>query len=157
MQTFIVHNRAPWLFLKDVGWRAFLGFEILVGGMIVTSLLHTVLALTLAWRLITEGSAGLIPHDIWDWLSVAILVSGYLGAFAVQVSGLIHQRAYTLLPMQLLLPAYWFLHSAASIRAAYELIRKPMYWAKTTHGVTKTDAEARQYPRAGPLLRPRTG
>ena len=156
MQTFIVHNRAPGLFLKDIGWRGFLGFEVLVGGMIVTSLLHTALVGSILIRLAFEGTAGLVPRDVWDWLSLAILVSGYAGAFAIQVSGLIHQRAYSLLPIQLVLPAYWFLHSFASLRAAYELIVRPVHWAKTTHGVTRlrrgvTAADGRA------VLRPRTG
>ena len=46
-----------------------------------------------------------MPQDIWDWISMVILASGYGGAFAIQVSGLIHQRAYHLLPIQVLLPA----------------------------------------------------
>ena len=58
MQTFIVHNRAPGLFLHDVGWRAFVGFEVLVGGMILTSLLHTALLLSLFWRLMADGRPG---------------------------------------------------------------------------------------------------
>jgi glycosyltransferase XagB len=157
MQTFIVHNRAPGLFLKDIGWRGFLGFEVLVGGMIVTSLLHTALVASLLVRLCLEGSAGLVPRDVWDWLSFAILVSGYVGAFAIQVSGLIHQRAYALLPLQLLLPAYWFLHSFASVRAAYELIVRPVHWAKTTHGVTRLARGTGAAPAGEARLTPRTG
>ncbi len=156
MQTFIVHNRAPGLFLKDIGWRGFLGFQVLVGGMIVTSLLHTALIASLLIRLGLEGWVGLVPKDVWDWLSLTILVSGYAGAFAVQVSGLIQQRAFALLPLQLLLPAYWILHSIASVRAAYELIVKPVYWAKTTHGVTRLTRGAAA-PAGAAQLRPRTG
>jgi hypothetical protein len=48
-----------------------------------------------------------------------------------------YQRQLHLLPIQLALPAYWFLHSIAAIRAAYELIVAPSYWAKTEHGVTR--------------------
>lgn len=137
MQTFIVHNRAPRLFLSEVGWKAFLGFQILVGGMILTSLLHTVFIASLLVRLWLDGVVGLMPKDVWDWVSIVILVSGYGGAFAIQISGLMHQRAYHLLPIQLALPAYWFLHSIAAIRAAWELIVAPSYWAKTAHGVTR--------------------
>ena len=97
-----------------------------------------------------------MPRDLWDWLSVAILISGYAGAFAIQVSGLIRQRAYVLLPLQVLLPAYWFLHSFASVRAAWQLISRPMYWAKTTHGVTRVQRGG--VAAVGPArLRPRTG
>lgn len=156
MQTFIVHNRAAHLFLKDLGWRAFLGFEVLIGGMIVTSLLHTALLVTLAVRLVLEGSEGVLPHDVWDWISLAILVSGYAGAFVIQVSGLIRQRAYRLLPLQLLLPFYWCLHSCASLWAAGELVFRPIYWAKTTHGVTRVE-RAGAAPAGEARLRPRIG
>lgn len=137
MQTFIVHNRAPRLFLREVGWTAFAGFQVLIGGMILTALLHTFFIVSLLVRLWLEGVVGILPKDVWDWLSVAILASGYGGAFAIQISGLVHQRAYHLLPIQAILPVYWFLHSAAAIRAAYELIVAPSRWAKTAHGMTR--------------------
>jgi hypothetical protein len=156
MQTFIVHNRAPREFLADIGWRGFLGFQVLVGGMILASLLHTVFIGSLLLRLASEGVVGVVPKDIWDWSGIAILVSGYGGAFAIQVSGLLHLRALHLLPVQIVLPAYWVLHTIAAIRAAIELITKPVYWAKTTHGVTRLSRGA--MPEAGEVTpTPRTG
>ena len=125
-------------------------------GMIVTSLLHTVLLVSLVLRLLLGGSDGVMPHYVWDWLNLVILVAGYAGALAIQVSGLIRQRAFGLLPQQMLLPLYWCLHSYAALRAAWQLIFRPVYWAKTTHGVTRV-------PRSGvgdtgeAALRPRTG
>jgi cellulose synthase/poly-beta-1,6-N-acetylglucosamine synthase-like glycosyltransferase len=156
MQTFLVHNRAPLLLLRDIGWRGFLGFQVLVGGMILSSLLHTVFIAMLLVRLGVEGVVGIVPRDVWDWACVAILCSGYGGAFAIQVSGLIHQRAYNLLPVQLILPAYWLLHTIAAVRAAAELITKPVYWAKTTHGVTRL-SRTETPPTSVATLRPRTG
>jgi len=155
MQTFIVHNRAPGLFLSDIGWRGFLGFQVLVGGMILASLLHTAFVASLLLRLALEGVVGLVPRDIWDWFSVAILTVGYGGTFTVVVSGLLRQKAAHLLPMQLLLPVYWILHSVAAVIAAVELIRKPIYWAKTTHGVTRLTRGAARSATAE--LTPRTG
>ncbi|RYE09614.1 MAG: glycosyltransferase [Hyphomicrobiales bacterium] len=155
MQTFIVHNRAPLLFLRDIGWRGFLGFQVLVGGMILSSLLHTLFIGVLLARLMTEGAIGLVPQDWLDWFAVGILATGYGGAFAVVLSGLIHQRAYHLIPAQTVLPFYWILHSIAAIYAARELITRPMHWAKTRHGVTRV---TRGGATAGVArLRPRTG
>ncbi|MBI4921977.1 MAG: glycosyltransferase [Devosia nanyangense] len=158
MQTFVVHNRAPNLFLDEIGWRGFLAFQALVGGMILSSLLHTVLVGSLAVRVIVAGGAGLVPQDIWDWVALGILATGYGGALAVVISGLAHQRALHLLPAQLLLPAYWALHSIAAMLATVELITKPVYWAKTTHGLTQISRQQAP-PAAGPTraLRPRTG
>lgn len=137
MQTFIVHNSAPGLFLREIGWRGFLGFQVLVGGMILSSLLHTLFIAGLLLRLAMEGVVGLFPQDGLDWFAVGILASGYGGAIVLVISGLVHQRAFHLLPAQIVLPFYWILHSWASVRAAVELITKPVHWAKTTHGVTK--------------------
>jgi len=143
MQTYIVHNRAPLLLLDDIGWRAFLGFQVLVGGMILAALLHTVFIGALVGRLLLDGVVGLVPHDIWDVCAVIILATGYGGAYAVALSGLAHQRAWHLMPMQVLLPVYWILHSIAALQAARELITHPVHWAKTTHGVTRVSRAAK--------------
>ena len=37
----------------------------------------------------------------------------------------------------MLLPFYWVLHSIATVRAAIELLTRPHFWAKTTHGLTR--------------------
>ena len=58
MQTFLVHNRAPGLFLREIGWKGFLGFQVLVGGMILGSLLHTVFIASLLVRLWLDGVVG---------------------------------------------------------------------------------------------------
>ena len=137
MQTYLVHNLAPRQFLRDVGWRAFLGFQILVGGMILTSLLHTVFIGSLLGRLVFDGPAGFALRDAWDWIGILVLAVGYGGAVAVVISGLVHLKAWHLVAVQVLLPAYWLLHSIAALWAAVELVVKPSYWAKTTHGVTR--------------------
>jgi cellulose synthase/poly-beta-1,6-N-acetylglucosamine synthase-like glycosyltransferase len=157
MQTYVVHNRAPRLFLKDIGWRGFLGFQVLVGGMILSSLLHTVFIGTMLGRLLLDGVVGLVPQDGWDWFAVGILATGYGGASAIVISGLLHQRAYHLLPIQLLLPVYWILHSIAALYAAQELITKPVHWAKTTHGVTRMARSAAAAPAGTKVLKSRTG
>ena len=157
MQTFVVHNRAPGEFMREIGWRGFLGFQVLVGGMILSSVLHTAFIGSIILKLALEGVVGLQPRDVWDWAAVLILSTGYGGAFAIQVSGLLHQRAYHLLPIQILLPVYWLLHTLAAGRAAVELITAPKHWAKTTHGVTRL-TRGRAIGIAGEAeLRPRTG
>lgn len=156
MQTFCVHNRSPGALLRDIGWRGFLGFQVLVGGMILSSLLHTVFLGTLLGRLVFEGAGGLLPRDVWDWFAIGILATGYGGAFAVVVSGLMHLRANDLVPAQVLLPFYWVLHSIATLFAAVELITRPIHWAKTEHGVTRV-ARTGGGVRGLAALRPRIG
>lgn len=135
MQTFIVHNRSTRAFLTDIGWRNFLFFEIYVGGLILSSLLHTVFLTSLVVR-------GLLGHwprldDPLDLAYLSILVIGYGATVALIVMGLLRRRASRLLPLQLLLPVYWALHSAASLNAAWQLMTRPYFWGKTTHGRTR--------------------
>jgi cellulose synthase/poly-beta-1,6-N-acetylglucosamine synthase-like glycosyltransferase len=166
MLTYCVHNQRPASLLRDLGWRGFLGFQVLVGGMILSSLLHTIFLGTLLGRLAFDGAAGLVPQDPWDWFAVGILLAGYGGALAVVFSGLAHLRARHLVLMQCALPFYWILHSIATLLAIVDLIRRPMHWAKTEHGVTQvvrtgSPPAAQQPPRSVPTgiegIRPRTG
>ena len=155
-QTYCVHALRPRKLLRDLGWKAFLGFHLIVGGMIMSSLLHTVFLGTVIGRLVFDGAMGFMPHDVWDWFAGGILLAGYGGALAVVVSGLAHLRAWRLVPMQLLVPIYWILHSIATVFAAREFITAPTSWSKTTHGVTRV-ARVGSAARGAALLRPRIG
>ena len=118
MQTYCVHNQRPGALVRDLRWRGFLGFQVLVGGMILSSLLHTIFLGTLLGRLLLDGVVGLVPQDIWDWFAVGILLAGYGGAFAVVISGLVHIRAPLHLKLiQLAVPFYWVLHSISMLYA----------------------------------------
>lgn len=136
MQTFIVHNRSPRRFLEDIGWRGFLAFEIYIGSMILSALLHSVFLASFIASLIFGFRAGLV-FDIWDVVSMLILLLGYGGAGALVVVGLLRLGQPQLLPHQLGLPLYWVLHSIATVRALHELLVRPYFWAKTEHGRTK--------------------
>lgn len=135
MQTFIVHNRQMGTFIADLGWRNFLFFQIYVGGLIVSSLLHTAFVFGITIR----GIFGHWPRieDPVDVAYVSILAIGYGSTAALFLAGLIRKRAWHLLPYQLFQPIYWMLHSLAAIRAAIQLIRDPFYWGKTEHGQTR--------------------
>jgi hypothetical protein len=59
MQTYIVHNHRPLLFLRDAGWRNFLAFQFYVGGMVLSAPLHLVFLIALLVRLILSGQTGM--------------------------------------------------------------------------------------------------
>jgi cellulose synthase/poly-beta-1,6-N-acetylglucosamine synthase-like glycosyltransferase len=144
MQTFIVHTRHPLVFIGDIGWRGFLAFELYVGSLIVSALLHTVFLVTAIARFGVWPQGGRL--DVWSVLYMLMLVVGYGGAVALVVAGLIRLRRSRLLLLQLTLPLYWVLHSAATLRAAHELLTRPFFWAKTEHG----KARQRRGMEAGP-------
>lgn len=137
MQTFIVHNRHPIQFRRDIGWRNFLIFQAFVGGMILSAPLHSVFLLVLLGKIIFTQSTGLFPNDIWTFVQVSILVIGYGSAVIVATLGLKRLGLERLWPYLFLLPFYWVLNSLAAIIAIYELFTRPYFWAKTRHGVTR--------------------
>lgn len=137
MQTFLVHNRHPIQFRRDIGWRGWVFFQIYVGSLIASSLIHTVFALTIAVQIALSGIGWLRLSDIWDGLYLLVLVIGYGGAFGIALAGLARQGKLELAVFQLLLPIYWLLHAIAAVRAASELITRPYFWSKTRHGETR--------------------
>jgi cellulose synthase/poly-beta-1,6-N-acetylglucosamine synthase-like glycosyltransferase len=137
MQTFLVHNRHPVQFYRDIGWRGFLFFQIYVGSLIASSLIHTVFALTVAVQLVLFGLGWLRISDAWDVVYLLVLIIGYGGAFGIALAGLARQGKTELTVYQTLLPIYWLLHAVAAIRAAVELLIRPYFWSKTRHGETR--------------------
>lgn len=137
MQTFIVHNRRPGSLLRDLGWRRFIAFEIYLGSLILSPMLHTVFFVGIVLRLALTGALPFTPLNARTGVELTVMVVGYGAAFAVTVAGLIRLRQQRLLWLQALLPLYWVLHSIATIRAGHELVTRPHYWAKTQHGVSR--------------------
>ena len=134
MQTFIVHSRRPMDFIKDAGCRSFLAFEIYVGSLIISALLHNLFLATIAIRLALGQPILSDRFDIWSVISVLALVLGYGGVVVLMAAGLIRQRRFHHLVLLPSLPIYWLLHSLATLRAAHELLVRPSFWAKTEHG-----------------------
>lgn len=137
MQTFIVHNRRPILFWRDAGWRNFLAFQFYVGGMVLSAPLHLVFLIALLARLALSGQTGMAVTDGQSYTYLFLLIAGYIGTAAHSVIGVRRLNRRGLMKYQVLLPLYWALIGVAAFRAAYELLRRPYFWAKTTHGVTR--------------------
>jgi cellulose synthase/poly-beta-1,6-N-acetylglucosamine synthase-like glycosyltransferase len=157
MQTFIVHNRRPAGLLADLGWRGFLCVELYLGSLILSPILHTLFVAGLLVRLATAGPLPFTPFNARAGLALIVFVCGYGGAFAVTLAGLRRTGQRHLLAIQALLPLYWILHSVATIRAAWQLVRRPHFWAKTAHGVTHMDRRLADLAPAAPALHPVPG
>lgn len=132
MQTFIVHNLHPRTLVREMGWRAALGFEVLVLGLITSPILFLGFIVVTA----VEALRGMPPWT--DWVGWAALYGGFLAlglgsAFAVTILGLRRANRPDLVWMQLFLPIYWALIGIATIRAAVELARQPFHWFKSPH------------------------
>jgi hypothetical protein len=65
----------------------------------------------------------------------------------------VRRKYYGLIVPALLIPAYWLMMSIAAYKALWQLITKPFYWEKTSHGLSTATPHASvltpQQPPAG--------
>jgi hypothetical protein len=141
MQTWLVHMRAPRRLVRELGWKGFAVFQLLVGGTVLAALVHSLFAtaLVLEFGFGRGASTGMMTS-----LHVVALIAGYLISALLGLIGLARRRLLGCAWALLLLPLYWLMLSVAAWRALYQLVRDPYHWEKTEHGLAKTSRLASQ-------------
>jgi glycosyltransferase XagB len=136
MQTYLVHMREPWRLWRELGPRRFVGLQVLMGGLILSSLVHPWFYALLAFDLWAGRLVG-VEHTLAGasllWLGVFNLVAGYVSAIALGSVAAARRGRLALAAHALLMPAYWLAISYAAYRALYQLATAPYYWEKTEH------------------------
>ncbi len=134
MMTYAVHMRRPNQTRRDLGWRGFLGFQILFLGSLSQALLLPVL--WSAWA-IAFG----LPHPAADAFSPFVLSALLVLALGCEICGFLVHALGRLRSGQpiglgwiLSLSFYFPLAALASYKALWEAVRHPFYWDKTSHG-----------------------
>ena len=132
--TWATHMRRPGVLLRDLGWRGFLGFQVLfLGGM------TSYLAMPLFWAL-WLGVAGFdlpVFAALPGGLMTAFFVSMFVGQavmLAIATLALVDSGRARMLPWLATLPLYWPLGALAAYRALAEVFYAPFHWHKTEHG-----------------------
>ena len=137
LQTYFVHMRNPARLYRDLGPAAWLWFQIVLGGGLLSALAHPWFFVMLA----VDGSNGqLFPPlseglSAWLWwigvinLAIASAVTIALAQVTVR-----RRHRFDLLCHAVLAPLYWLPVSIAAYAAILEWTRAPFYWAKTPHG-----------------------
>lgn len=137
MQTTLVHLRHPVRLLRSVGLRAALGFALLVGGTPVTFLCVPPLYAIFLVSLLLPPDAMSPYFPGWVlWISLINLLVGNVLMVYVSMMGAFKRRRYRLVLWAMLNPLYWLLHSVAAYKGLWQLLVKPHYWEKTTHGLS---------------------
>ena len=146
MQTWLVLMRAPWVAYRELGAASFWMMQLVLGGGILAALVHGPLA---AGLLITAlaPALSLEPPDL------ILALSGYVTAAYAALAAAAVTGQLGVMRAALTMPLYWPLATVAALHALGELIVKPHYWAKTTHGLSQRKKhDARQFlPGAGRL------
>jgi Glycosyltransferases, probably involved in cell wall biogenesis len=137
MQTSIVYNRHPVKMIKKIGLKNWLSFQLLVTGTPLTFLINPIMwAVFLIWIITgTHFLNGLLPGFV-EIAGTISFIAGNLILILINFAAAFSRKYYRLIPFAFLNPLYWVLHSIAAYKALWQLIFKPFYWEKTTHGIS---------------------
>jgi glycosyltransferase XagB len=136
MQTWLVVMRHPYQLFKSLGWKAFLSFQITIGGSPFVLLMNPIYwVITALWFV---GKWGIIPNvfpGIIFYTSLFNMLTGNFLFVYLNLLATYRRGDYDLSRYALLTPFYWVLMSLAAWRAIWQLLTQPFYWEKTIHGL----------------------
>jgi cellulose synthase/poly-beta-1,6-N-acetylglucosamine synthase-like glycosyltransferase len=134
MMTYLTHMRAPATLYRELGPKAFLGFQILFLGSLSQALLAPLLwSLWFFFLGLGHPLAGWISPGMMTGLTAFFmgceLLNVAIGALGLKRAG--HKMSVLWVPT---LALYFPLQAFAAYKAAWEMLHNPFYWDKTTHG-----------------------
>ncbi|GAB7044974.1 glycosyltransferase [Catenuloplanes indicus] len=136
LMTWLVHLRAPRATVMQLGWRGLLCLNLFVGGTPLAALLNAALwATTALWFLDRPPILEQIFIPPYYYLGLACLVFGNATVIYLNLLSVRTMDRPDLLGTALLSPLYWAMMSLAGAKAAWQLVFRPSYWEKTTHGL----------------------
>ncbi len=141
LQTWLVMMRSPLVLLKEMGPRAFAVFQLLIGGMLVSSLAHPwliVLLMTTATYVLLGFPPPGSTEQILFMLDIANTIMSYSLFYLLGRRAMLRDERQQIGRRWLAVPVYWLMISLAAWRAALELPFKPFFWSKTPHLPTVT-------------------
>lgn len=136
MQTWLVHMRDPRRLLRSAGLGGFLGFQMFVGGTVLSALLNPLL-----WSIFILSYFVDLPligfsGEAHTFSALGLFVGNVVVAYLAMLGP--YRRGWLdLSPFALAIPLYWLLISAAAYRALWQLVRNPWHWEKTPHGTSR--------------------
>jgi cellulose synthase/poly-beta-1,6-N-acetylglucosamine synthase-like glycosyltransferase len=137
IQTWLVHMRHPVKLWRQLGWRGFLIFQVMIGGTVFSFLVNPIYwALTTIWFLFHVTFVQDIFPPVLFYIGAAGLYVGNFAFTFASLGGCLRRGYYDEVKYALLTPAYWFLMSVAAWKGFIQLFYRPFYWEKTIHGLS---------------------
>ncbi len=137
LQTWLVVMRDPGRARREMGTGAFIVFQLLIGGMLISSLGHpAILVFVIASAAAMLQSPAESIHPLKNLLfsvDAMNIFGSYTVFLGLGVSAMIEYERRLLGWRWLAIPVYWMMVSYAAWRAAFELKAKPFFWNKTPH------------------------
>ena len=143
MQTYLVHMRRPLRLYRKLGFVGFWGFQLFIGGAVLSYLLAPVLyAMFIFWVFTKSFVLNAVFPPLVLYFSMFNLTIGNGLLIYLSMISVFKRRHYRLIPYALTAPVYWLLQSVAAYKGLWQLIHDPFYWEKTTHGLANREPEA---------------
>ncbi|WP_377294983.1 glycosyltransferase family 2 protein [Rhizobium sp. SG2393] len=137
LQTWLVMIRAPRRWWREMGARAFLASQLMIGGLLFSALVHP---LMLAFAVLVLVRYGLDPAYLGTPMSRLLAVldlvnmaGSYAALLSLGFSAMGPAERRKVGHGWLRLPVYWLMISLCAWRAVGELYRRPFVWNKTPH------------------------
>lgn len=138
MQTYLVHMRRPQEFLTDIRNPHIITFQLVVGGKIASMFINPFMWMATILYFTFRSVVGPAIESVYPtailYMAVSSLVLGNFLYMYYYMLGCLKRGQGDLVKYVFLVPVYWLMMSAAAWKAAYQLVFKPHYWEKTTHG-----------------------
>lgn len=142
MQTFLVHTRRPLHLLRTIGPLGVLGFVFFIGGTMLSGLLNPIFwGIFIFWLLTMSSVFDPVFPPVLLYLSLFNLLAGNGMFMFITMLAPFRRNWLELVPYSLTIFWYWVLMSIAAWKGAWQLITKPFYWEKTTHGLSAQTAD----------------
>jgi cellulose synthase/poly-beta-1,6-N-acetylglucosamine synthase-like glycosyltransferase len=140
IQTWLVHMRHPVRLLRELGPRAFMSFQIMIGGTFFTLLVNPIYWLmTTAWYFYKWDLVQLIyPGTVFFIGAICLYIGNFVFTYA-NIAGAIRRKYYDMVRVTLFSPAYWGLMSIGAWKGFFQMLTRPHFWEKTIHGLNKSD------------------
>ncbi|WP_144097632.1 glycosyltransferase family 2 protein [Croceicoccus sediminis] len=141
MQTLLVHLRRPGDFVQQVGPLGVLGFVMFIGGTMTSGLINPVFwAVFVVWAVTQAAGFDIFFPPVLLYLSLFNLLAGNGMLIFLMMLAPFRRNWLELTAWAPTVIGYWVLMSIAAWKGLFQLITRPFYWEKTTHGLSRMTA-----------------
>lgn len=144
IQTYLVRMRHPVRLYRSLGLRGFLGFQVVIGGFSLSSIVHPFFYLSTIVAVLTMQSlpgtsmfTSLRDGTLVAFFNLLVLLSGYGITILAGMTAAAARGFRPLILSALMMPAYWMLISVGAHKAIFQLVVRPFHWEKTHHGISR--------------------
>lgn len=146
IQTWLVHMRHPFRMIKEIGFKNFVSFQFIVGGTPFTALMNPIYwIMTILWFVAEpEFINRLYPTIVFFMGAICMYVGVFVFTY-INIAGTMRRGYFDMVKVAVFSPLYWALSSIASWKGLIQLVFKPHFWEKTTHGLYKKPVDENNF------------